>query len=291
MAINLGNVNISLRQFQEISSGKYNAGEVKLTSETAIDKVNNHVTMKFLNSTKISHEEVLAIKNAFIKALKSGGVNTDEINRIRQELGLAPMKPVDRNLHERSIKPLSRQQIREILDRNKANAELNTRRDVIENKAIYNLQSVLAGDVDFTSANDRKELLAMARRCLDAVLVDCNASPRDNFRPVIHWTSPGGTDLAFPTGLTEKALVRKLEDIIVRLAILTSKGGCLNGFRRLCPKISTFSRDVPLNGTSNGSLRRRSATRAWADGGTERGRTKSTLSARTKRPGRLTSTR
>ena len=104
-------------------------------------------------------------------------------------------------------------------DRNKANAELNTRRDVIENKAIYNLQSVLAGDVDFTSANDRKELLAMARRCLDAVLVDCNASPRDNFRPVIHWTSPGGTDLAFPTGLTEKALVRKLEDIIVRLAI------------------------------------------------------------------------
>ena len=40
MAINLGNVNISLRQFQEISSGKYNAGEVKLTSETEIDKVN-----------------------------------------------------------------------------------------------------------------------------------------------------------------------------------------------------------------------------------------------------------
>ena len=255
MAINLSNVNISLRQFQEISSGKYNAGEVKLTSETEIDKVNNHVTMKFLNSTKISHMEVVAIKNAFVKALKSGGVNGDELNRIRQELGLSPMKPVDKTLHERSIKPLSRQQIREILDRNanaineqlgngtirtsaqihagvseqtlasraddrnKANTELNTRRDVIENKAIYNLQSVLAGDVDFTSANDRKELLAMARRCLDAVLVDCNASPRDNFRPVIHWTSPGGTDLAFPTGLTEKALVRKLEDIIVRLAI------------------------------------------------------------------------
>ena len=117
MAINLGNVNISLRQFQEISSGKYNAGEVKLTSETPIDKVNNHVTMKFLNTTRISHEEVLAIKNAFVKALKSGGVGTEEINRIREELGLAPMKTVDRSLHERSLKPLSRQQIREILDR------------------------------------------------------------------------------------------------------------------------------------------------------------------------------
>ena len=42
MAINLSNVNISLQQFQEISSGKYNAGEVKLTSETEIDKVNNY---------------------------------------------------------------------------------------------------------------------------------------------------------------------------------------------------------------------------------------------------------
>ena len=40
MPINLSNVNISLQQFQEISSGKYNAGEVKLTSETEIDKVN-----------------------------------------------------------------------------------------------------------------------------------------------------------------------------------------------------------------------------------------------------------
>lgn len=108
MAINLSNVNISLRQFQEISSGDYNAGEVKLTSETGIDKVNNHVTMKFLNTTKISHVEVLAIKNAFVKALKGSGVDAYELNRIRQELGLAPTKPVDRNLHERSIKPLSR---------------------------------------------------------------------------------------------------------------------------------------------------------------------------------------
>ena len=36
MPINLSRVNVSLQQFQEISSGKYNAGEVKLTSETAL---------------------------------------------------------------------------------------------------------------------------------------------------------------------------------------------------------------------------------------------------------------
>ena len=255
MAINLSNVNISIQKFQEISSGKYNAGEVKLTSETSIDKVNNHVTMKFLNTTKISHVEVLAIKNAFVKALKGGGVDADELNRIRQELGLAPEKPVDKTLHERSIKPLSRQQIREILDRNAAainqhegagtirtsqeihagtsertlasraadrnqtNAQLNTRRDIIENKEINKIQAVLAGDVDFVPFAERKGLLEMARRCLDIALADCQGRPRDDFRPAIHWRAPGGKEVALSTGLTEKALIRKLEDIIVRLAM------------------------------------------------------------------------
>jgi len=254
MAINLSNVNISLRQFQEISSGKFNAGEVKLTSETGIDKVNNHVTMKFLNTTDISHEEVLAIKNAFVKALRAGGVDGYELNRIREELGLSPMKPVDKTLHERSVKPLSRQQIREILDRNAAvinqhegpgtirtsqqihagvseetlasraadrdatNAGLDTRRDVVENQSISNLQAVLAGDVDFVPSKDRKELLATARQCLDAVLVGCKFNPRDNGRATIQCAAPGGKNVVLSTGLSQKALVRKLEDIIVRLA-------------------------------------------------------------------------
>ena len=43
MPIDLSRVNISLQQFQSISSGKYNAGEVKLASETKLGKINNHV--------------------------------------------------------------------------------------------------------------------------------------------------------------------------------------------------------------------------------------------------------
>ena len=38
MAINLANVNISLAQFQAVSSGKYNAGEIRITG-TDIDKL------------------------------------------------------------------------------------------------------------------------------------------------------------------------------------------------------------------------------------------------------------
>ena len=146
---------------------------------------------------------MLAIKNAFVKALRSGGVAADELNRVREELGLMPAKPVDKSLHERSIKPLSRQQIREILDRNAAainqhvgagtirtsqeihagvsertlasrgadrdlaNSELATRRSIVENKSINNLQAVLSGDVDFMPYNDRKKILATARQCLE----------------------------------------------------------------------------------------------------------------------------
>jgi len=36
MAINFGNVNISLQQFQEISSGKYNAGEVHVDQANTV---------------------------------------------------------------------------------------------------------------------------------------------------------------------------------------------------------------------------------------------------------------
>ena len=43
MPVDLSRVNISLQQFQNISSGKYNAGEVRLESETELGKINHHV--------------------------------------------------------------------------------------------------------------------------------------------------------------------------------------------------------------------------------------------------------
>ena len=111
MPIDLSRVNVSLQQFQEISSGKYNAGEVKLESETTLGKVNNHVHRTGANRAPLSHEEVLAVKTAFVKALRSSGVAADEIARVRAQLGLAPEPgdAVDRTLGERSLRPLTRQ--------------------------------------------------------------------------------------------------------------------------------------------------------------------------------------
>ena len=41
--IDYSSVSISLRQFEDVASGKYNAGEVKLTDQHTLDKVNNHI--------------------------------------------------------------------------------------------------------------------------------------------------------------------------------------------------------------------------------------------------------
>ena len=116
MAINLANLNISLDQFQKMATGDYNAGEVALKSESKLTKINNHVHRLSANTKSISHEEVLAIKNAFMKALSTNGVGMAEINKIRKELGLAPDETAPKALAGRSLKPLSRQQIRDIID-------------------------------------------------------------------------------------------------------------------------------------------------------------------------------
>ena len=120
MAINYSNVHLTIDQFQRVSNGTFNAGEVRLTSETEIEKVNNFIGRRWKNKTTISHAEVIAIKQAFVKALQEGGVGDDALRRVREQLGLAPDRAVDTKLDERSLKPLSRQQIREILDQNAA---------------------------------------------------------------------------------------------------------------------------------------------------------------------------
>lgn len=86
--INLSKVNISIAQFQEVSSGVHNAGEVKLTGENSIDKVNNFVSRRSKNKVSQSAAEVLALKNAFVRALSNGGVDAEELARVRRDLGL-----------------------------------------------------------------------------------------------------------------------------------------------------------------------------------------------------------
>ena len=253
MPINLSNVNISIQQFQDISSGKYNAGEVALASETTLTKVNNHVRQRGSNNVSLSHTEVLAVKQAFVKALAQVGVDDEEVSRVRAQLGLAPEKAVDTQLKERSLKPLSRQQIREILDRNAAainahehgetirtsdqiyadvdaetrqqraatrnatNVGLAEHRTVTELRQISLFQAIVAGDVDFHSRADRADLLKLANQVLYTVLKDAGGHPRAGVPAKAALGVNGERRIVMEAGMDEVAFVRKLEDAIVRL--------------------------------------------------------------------------
>ena len=257
MAVDFANVNISLAEFQGISSGKYNAGEVKLASETKLGKINNHVHFQGSNATPLSHEEVLAVKNAFVKALSSNGVAADEIAKIRRELGLSAETGIDKTLHARSIRPLTRQQVRDILDRNaaaiNAHADQNpgaaristsaqiygeggmradraaTRNEVNaalagaggteEHEGIALAEAVISGDVDFCFDKDTKYLLAQAHAQIGQILQRSNGRPSAEREAVIEFRlNKTGQLVSIRTGQSEAAFVRKLEEMVIRLA-------------------------------------------------------------------------
>ena len=244
--IDYSNVSISLQQFEAVASGKYNAGEVKLTGEHSLGRMNNHVHMTRLNNDTISHAEVIAIKNAFIRALSDGGVDGVEIGKVRAKLGLAPSGAADAKLAERSIRPLTRQQIREILDqyaevlnvrtsdeiaanvpqqtrqarataRQTVNVDLDANRAAESNAALAAFQKVLAGDVDFITDVEYTPLLNEAKRQLAALYERCGDNPSVERQAKAACRLPGGQTVEIDTGMNEVEYAEKLFQTIARL--------------------------------------------------------------------------
>ncbi len=259
MAINLSNVNISLQQFQDISSGKYNAGEIKLTGERSIGKINNHVTLTRLNNTSLGLDEVISIKDAFVRTLAENGVKEQNLNRIRAELGLDRTGGCDMKLKDRAFKPLSRQQVRNILDhcaseinkaqgegtiassktiyadvssdamfnrkelRDSVNADLNGSRSVTGNREFDLFHSVVTGTVAYCPPADVADVLRIAKAQRDEILQACGNSPRDT--PCRVTCNLGnGAQVGMSPAMTEKEYVKRLNDMI---AFLESDNGQL----------------------------------------------------------------
>ena len=253
--INLSNVNITIQKFQEISSGKYNAGEVRLDGSHSLEKINHHVDRTGKNIVSLSQAEVIAIKDAFVRALSANGVQGDEIARIREELGLAPKGESDVSLSRRSIKPLSRQQIREILDknaqtinrstgtttirtydqlharysdaeraeivntRNATNADLIRKRATLPDRAISDLQSVLSGEVHFRNQDERTRLIATAEQVKAKILQRSPGgvlSSEPGATIQVHRGSDG-LNVTFALGGSDADAVRRLDDMLILL--------------------------------------------------------------------------
>ena len=118
--------NISLAQFNAISNGGYNAGQIDFgtgrNGETELVKVNNHVFKKSLNNVVLSPERILEVKETFLNALRDGGVSPERIAEIRDRLGLPTElgarvgKEQGKGFLLSRFTPLTRAQVRAILD-------------------------------------------------------------------------------------------------------------------------------------------------------------------------------
>lgn len=132
MAINLSKLNITLDKFNAESSGTYNIGQMKLSSDgKSVYRTNNHNTFTILNRTEISSEEALAVKFAFCRARSREGLSQDAINAVKQKLGI----PGDAMaaLKAGNIKPLTAAEVREVIDTYAA--EINKHRADAANRA------------------------------------------------------------------------------------------------------------------------------------------------------------
>ncbi|MCR4573517.1 MAG: hypothetical protein K5787_07095, partial [Lentisphaeria bacterium] len=152
------------------------------------------------------------------------------------------------------MRPLTRQQIREILDRNSAvinsqapgnatridtssmiygpvgmseeakakrdivNAQLaDQHREVFVNKEIRNFQRVLLGGGEYSDYESRQAMRKIAEGQLEVLLVACKGQPRANVPATATFRLSSGQMFSSPTGKSELEFASQLEELIVRL--------------------------------------------------------------------------
>jgi hypothetical protein len=188
--------NITLRDFNMIATGKYNAGLIdfgtnKETGEVELVKVNDHVSKKELNKVKLSPERILEVKESFLDALRRGGVDANAMKAIRAKLGVPETLSSEyskegqiKMIYER-FRPLSRQEVREILDKyaNSGSGVGEARRHLSLAEAEAQVKTTLMPKARKALARETTALSARVAASYDyslshalALLTDCSLS-------------------------------------------------------------------------------------------------------------------
>lgn len=175
--LDLSKLRFSLGDFQKLSKGTYNAGDLCLTSSGRLDIVNNHKTWTVFNNKSVDAADSFAIRVAFAKAMEAAGVDEKAMHGVRKALGL---RDDDSMSTGRALEPLTRQQVRELIDSNIAaiNArrspdrklqtydQLHARYSEQEKKDIGDVRATInrtgAGDVEID--NELADLVAVIRK-------------------------------------------------------------------------------------------------------------------------------
>ena len=185
--------------------------------------------------------------------MSQNGVGPDALNDIRRRIGLAPDPSLPVALAQRSMKPLSRQQIRSILDEHKetinnvagngtirTHAEIyarhgnealqryeQTRRATNEefmrgrnrdsDRRVLDIQRVIAGDIHFRNDADRRLLVSAAEMLRSEILRLSNGNPPDDPLGTIDYRRGNGLRITLGLGMSQKAFVDKLDDMLLLL--------------------------------------------------------------------------
>ena len=114
-------IEVSFEKFDAIASGDHNAGQIDYETTRkgiSLKKVNHHVTFRSLNKATVAVERTVELKRAFVRAMTTRlGGNAAAIAEIRKSLGLPPDDANPKALSARSIEPLTRQEVRELIDK------------------------------------------------------------------------------------------------------------------------------------------------------------------------------
>ena len=206
MAINLSNLNISLDKFNAESSGTYNIGQMKLSSDgKSVYRTNNHKTFTILNRTEISSEEALAVKFAFCKALSKEGLSQEAINTVKQKLGI-PGDAMDA-LKAGNIKPLTAAEVREVIDTYAA--QINQHRASAANgaKALRTSAEIYRG-VDKREMESRAEARDAVNAQSVAKLKTTADRAVDNVLDILHFGGNGESITSFEKKLAKEILTK-----------------------------------------------------------------------------------
>ncbi len=177
----------TLADFDRLSRGKFNAGAITLGGSGGLKVVNRHVTMTFLNTTKLDRFQVFDVKTAFVNALRDSGLSTGRLEGIRARLGIPSRIGVKEDLGEiekLAAKPLTRQEVRDILREFKAEIDFE-----VERKAQNFMDDAVARDVDdfFDSAKGKKWLETQPKQVVDDDSIESGPLPtsHDYLKPKV----------------------------------------------------------------------------------------------------------
>ncbi len=212
MAIDVNNINISLNQFDAVSSGKYNIGQLKFNADgTGVYRTNNHKTWTIFNNTKISMAESIAMRHAFCNALAKEGLSAADMDSIRSQLNIGKTRA--ETWMRGNVKPLSAEEVRTIID--EYGAKINTNRREQASKAGLSEVSLVSNSQDLFKGVSMADMNARetTRKAVNAQTLETITTRGDiavnHFLDIVN-SAPDGETLAPGTKELAKEIVKLL---------------------------------------------------------------------------------